>query len=479
MLQHIQPFEITKQRETPVRPTNTAQPPIMPTPLSHGHAEELMEIDRILRVAPGIGAMLEEVRKDLSGGRRVDVGRGGMAADRVVRCLIVKRLRELTYEELAFHLEDSGTYRRFCLLGIGSKVPKRSTLHDNLSRVRPETIERLNACILDLAKQTGHDDGSVCRGDCTVVESNVHRPGDSSLLEDGVRVLHRLCKELEGLVGTLSTVVPDRTRRARRRAFQIAMGKVGAKKRKKLYRNLLQATEETLAAAMGVLSETEGWQPARGDDVVARRVAQLREQLEEMLGLVQRVIKQTVARIVRGETVAASEKVLSVFEPHTDLIMKGSREPQFGHKIFVSSGRSGLILDAKVLRGNPADTTLIDDFLQRHIERFGSAPRQTAFDGGFVSKENVAKLKAAGVRDAAFHKKRGVKVEDMATDEATFRSLVRFRAGIEAGISRLKRCFGLRRCLRRGWTAFRAWVQSAVFSANLLQLARLRLAASG
>ena len=154
--------------------------------------------------------------------------------------------------------------------------------------------------------------------------------------------------------------------------------------------------------------------------------------------------------MLRGEKVPAQEKVASLFESHTDIIVKGGRQVQYGHKVNLSTGASGLVLDAVVERGNPADSSRCLAMIERHAEIYGSVPQQVACDAGYASKRNLHAAKALGVTDMVFERKRGLQPADMASTPGVYDKLRRFRAGIEAAISYLKRCFGLRRCHWRG-----------------------------
>ena len=190
--------------------------------------------------------------------------------------------------------------------------------------------------------------------------------------------------------------------------------------------------------------------------------------------LLKRVVEQTERRVFAGETVPASEKVVSLFEPHTDIICKGGRQTHYGHKINLSTGRSALVVDVVVESGNPADSERCLPMLRRHVETYGEPPQRVAFDGGYASRANLADAKKLGVEHVMFHKKRGLKADDMTPSAWIYGQLKRFRAGVEAGISYLKRCFGLDRCRWRGWEHFQAYVHSAVFAHNLLRLVRLQ-----
>ena len=191
----------------------------------------------------------------------------------------------------------------------------------------------------------------------------------------------------------------------------------------------------TLRYADGALEAVEGRDEPWIED--------WRAQVVHYRDLAGAVVRQTVRRVLKGETVPAEEKVVSLFEPHTDIIRKGGRRVQYGHKVNLGSGASGLVFDAVVEAGNPADSSRCLPMIERHAAIYGSAPDQVAFDGGYASKANLADAKALGVRDVVFHKKRGLKTTDMASSPRVYGRLRNFRAGMEAVVSYLKRCFGL------------------------------------
>jgi IS5 family transposase len=172
----------------------------------------------------------------------------------------------------------------------------------------------------------------------------------------------------------------------------------------------------------------------------------------------------------------ASSKLVSIFEEHTDIIVKDHRETLYGHKICLTSGRSSLITDCTILEGNPADSTLAEQMIDRHIDILGKAPKQVAYDGGFTSKANLAAIKSKGVTDVAFSKARSLKISDMVRSSWVYKKLRNFRAGIEGTISFLKRIFGLDRCTWRSFPSFRSYVWSSILTFNLLVIARHELA---
>jgi len=194
--------------------------------------------------------------------------------------------------------------------------------------------------------------------------------------------------------------------------------------------------------------------------------------LDRFLPLTQQVMDQTRRRVLEGQSVPADEKIVSIFEEHTDIIRKDNRETLYGHKICLTGGASSMILDCKVLEGNPADSTLAKTMVDRQVEIFSRPPRQIVFDGGFASKVNLNDIKAVGVQDVAFSKRRGLEISDMVKSSWVFKRLRDFRAGIEGNISFLKRIFGLDRCTWKSWSSFQSYVWGSILSFNLLVFAR-------
>ena len=441
-----------------------AQLPIVHPEVNHQHAEELQAISNILDANPECAELV--YRDLLEGGIKEDKGREGMTGEQVLRVLIIKQMNGFSYEELAFHLADSRTYRAFCRYGIADKTPAKGTLQQNCKRATAGTLETINQLVVLHAADLGVEKGRKVRTDCTVTETNIHEPSDSSLLYDCVRVMARIMTQAKEAFGVVFT---NHQRRAKRRMLGILNAKT-KKKRVALYRDLLKVTRNTVGAAQRFTEELE--KVTRNGATDNFLAVGLRQLLEEILPLAHRVIEQTERRVLKGEKVPAAEKVVSIFEPHTDIIIKDRRETLFGHKLCLTGGESGMILDCVVEDGNPADSTLAVEMVKRQEAIFGRPPRQVAFDGGFASKVNLAAIKELEVKDVVFSKGRGMAVTDMAKSTWVYRRLRDFRAGVEGMISFLKRCFGLRRCNWRGLASFKSYCWASVVSANLLVLAR-------
>lgn len=430
---------------------------LTPTWGPHQHTRELQMIARILDTHPEIGVRVHE---DLVGKRRADTGRRGLSGDQVLRIALIKQIHGLSYRELEFHLQDSAAFRAFVGLGLEER-PRFQTLQDNVKQIRPETWEAIHRVLIGFAQDQGIERGRTIRADTTIVEANIHEPADSSLLWDGVRVMTRLLRRMAKQQPSLRKSFPDRRRSVKRRAYAIKFHRRTVDLRA-TYRELIRATEEVCAAAKAVLAEVA--------DVA--ELAPLHKQLAAVLPLVDRVIDQSRRRVLEGEKVPATEKIVSIFEPHSDILVKDNRTTYYGHKICLTGGKSSLVLDCVVEEGNPPDSSLVERTLTRHIDLFGQSPRQVAMDGGFASKSNVATAKALGVEDMAFHKKRGMEIHEMVRSAWVFRRLRDFRSGIEGVISTLKRAFQLSRCTWRGLDSFKGYVWASVTSFNLIVLAR-------
>ncbi len=439
-----------------MRKNRENQLPLSPSWPDHRLARELEAISKILDQNPSISDLVLHNLCDTVSSKN---GARGMTAEQVLRCALIKQTHQFSYEKLAFHLADSQSFRAFCRLPYGF-TPRKSALQENISKIQDSSWQEMNRVLVGWANQKGLEKGRKIRVDATGVESNIHYPTDSQLLSDAIRVLTRLLKRLNQ---RQSVSFVDHSRRAKRRCLEIRNSR--GKKRKKHYQDLLKVARDTHSYVQRVLEQAEDWH-----DPISQALAQDLAHYRDLLG---QVIQQTERRVLRGEKVPAGEKVVSIFEEHTDIIEKGTRESLFGHKLYLSVGKSSLILDAVLMKGNPADSQQVESLLERQCDLYGRYPRQASFDGGFASSDNLKWAKGRGVKDVAFAKKCGLTIENMVRSSWVYQQLRRFRAGIEGCISTAKRVFGLTRCLWKGWAHFQRYVHLSVLSYNLVVLARL------
>ncbi len=449
-----------------MRLKNPKQIPLKNEPPRHERAIEYQIMGEILDANPEIYDIAhEDLTKHV---KNEGSGANGMSSRQVVRAAIIARKEDLPYKLLDFHLMDSTTFRSFCDIGIFDKGFKRSALNKNIKALSPKTWEAINDCVIIYADEEGIEKGKETRTDCTVTASNIHDPRDSEQLWDCVRVLDRHLGVVKETYPELNIDYMDHTRRAKRRALGVLNAKT-TKDRLKAYRDLITVTTKTVGYSTKAVESLKTL-PTFEFEAHTRA-----SEIESIVKLANKVIFQTERRKFKNENVPASEKIVSIFEPHTDIIVKDRRDTFFGHKICLTGGKSNLILDCDILEGNPADSTLPVAMADRLDNIYGQYPNKMSFDGGFASKGNLAALKGKGIKDVCFSKRRGIAAEDMCRSRWVYKRLRNFRAGIESGISWLKRSFGLAVCVWKGFESFKSYVWSSIVSANLTTLARLRL----
>ena len=431
--------------------------------------KELEQMSIVLDANP---EMLDFAYADLTKDRRTDTGRDGLTAEQVLRAAILKQARELTYDELEYYLADSNSFRAFVNLSMG-QYPGKSSLQSNIKSLQEETWFAIHQLLTSYAKKEKLENGRKLRLDSTAIETDIHSPSDSTLLWDGIRVITRWLLEGKRLSPQPFYRFSDHRRVAKNRLFKIQNTRK-QNVRDAAYKDMILYASKVCAYAEPAADELYSY--SSQDVQCTIRARHLAEKIARAINLLKKVADQTERRVFKGEKVPASEKVVSFFEVHTDIIVKGNRKTEYGHKVFLTGGPSNLILDCLIEQGNPADSDRFQQLLNRHKKQYGRPPRQTTADGGFASKNNLEYAKNLKVKDVVFSKKRGLSIKAMAKSNWVYRKLKNFRAGIEANISTLKRSYGLDRCSWVGWEGFKQYVWSSIVSYNLQVLARLQLA---
>jgi len=450
----------TQQEDFSVRETRVPQASIFDYYSEHEHGKQLRQLSCILERYESI--VLPLIEADLIGKSVRSVGRCGLSVESVFRCLLLKQMLQVSYDGLAFHLSDSMSYRTFARLGDGIS-PKKSSLQATIRRIKPQTLETIfNALSLEYFYN-----GSVTlekiRIDSTVVKSHIAQPSDSQLLNDGVRVLSRLLVKSRDMTG-IRMRFTDKRKESKSLSFCIFNAKRTEKEA--LYPKLLQVVRVVLKQVDRALLQVKH----EGCDCDPQR--KWLEQVEHYRDLLLKVVDHTQRRIFNGESVPASDKIVSLFEAHTDIIVKGTRDVEYGHKINVSSDGGGFITYLAIEQGNPSDAERFIPIIQGHIETYGQVPIATVSDGCYASQDNVHEGRALGIRRLVFNKRRGISYLDMGVKKKTFKRLRDFRAGVEGNISELKRVFGAAKATWKGHDGFKAFVWSSVISYNLVRLAR-------
>jgi IS5 family transposase len=433
----------------------------------------LAEIDRLLDDEE----LYQLIRNDLA--KRFPqtevTGRNSTPVEVILRMLAVKRLYQLSYEQTEYQVRDSLVLRQFCRVYL-QDVPDDTTLIRWAALVQPETLEQFNQRVTELAAHLKVTRGRKLRTDGTVVETNIHPPSDSSLLADSVRVLGRTLSRAKQVLGEQAElsqeVFRNRIRSVRRLARQVgeAMRRGGERAKtagKSAYWKLIRASEATLEQAQQVLPVLQ--------KQTTDQAKKLAETLETFISRAQQVVTQTVRRVLHQEKVPASEKIVSIFEPHTDIIQrnKAHKPTEFGHKIWLDEVEGGIVTRWNVLEGNPNDDRQWLPSLDHHIERFGRAPQQASGDRGLHSAENEFQAGQRGVQHVILPQP-GRRSEERRQHErqAWFVRGRKWHVGVEGRISVLKRCHELDRCRDHGQDGFEKWVGWGVITANLRTIGR-------
>ena len=437
------------------------------------HRETVKRLEAMAGILDGLPGVLEAVHADLTRGIDSNHGRDGMSAEQVLRMAVVKQMEGWSYQVLAERVADSNALRKFCKYETG-RVPQHAAIHANIQKVQPETMKQVHEALVAYAKKAGIENGEWIRADTTGIETNIHHPTDAALIWDGVRVVTLMLRSARNVFPGAGLDFRDRRRVVKKLAFKIATAK-GEEERVSLYKAILGYGEEVVKCARDGIQRLKDLKGTEERRIAAKAVA---EEIKEKTDLLARVIDQAKRRKLQKEQVPAQEKVVSLFEPHTDILAKGGRETVFGHKVSLTMGKSTLVLDAEITRGNPADATLFPGLLDRHTERFGCAPVVVATDGGFASAENANYAVVKGVEHIAFSKRTGKVLEELLPPEPIRRLLFKFRSGAEGVISGLKRGVGLGRCPLSGWDGFRLYVWTGLVAHNLKTLVAISLGKS-
>jgi len=420
-------------------------------------------------------AMLDAVYQ--AQGRRHDQsrtrGRHQTPAEVVLRMLILKHVGNWSYETLEREVRANVVYRSFCRIGM-EKVPDAKTLVRLGQAVGPEAIRVLHDRLVAVAQERKIIRGRKMRVDTTVVESNIHYPTDSGLLNDGARVLTRTMKRIEQKAGGLKKKIRDRKRSVTKRVIAIGhalrhKGPAGEEKRKREYRELLHLTRQILGDTRRVLQQVEGL-PRRRRSLVRG----LCEHLETMAERVHSVVRQTKSRIFGGLT-KLPDKIVSLFEPHTEIIRKGKagKPNEFGKLVQLQEAENQIITHYEVYDHRPADQRLLIPAVETHQRKLGRVPRLVAADAGYYSRANEEAVKVMGV-DYVSIPNRSTRSEERRKLQKRrwFKKGQTWRTGCEGRISTVKRRHGLARCRYHGMSGMQRWVGLGVIADNLINLGK-------
>jgi IS5 family transposase len=425
-------------------------------------------------------ALVDLVRQCLAkrSPRSTRTGRRGLAPDRLLRCCVMKHLKGWSFRDLERELRGNLVYRRFTHFDADI-TPEFTVFSRSFALLSPAVTAEIHQRVVRLACEYGVAQGEKIRTDTTVVECNVHYPTDSSLLGDGIRVLSRSLERIADECKTGALEVVDHGRAVKHRLLEISraaksLTEANQTRMRHSYQKLLALTRGVVRQASEVVQR---WGKGRLKVVgtvlgVATQIGQLRH----FLPLVENVIRQTKERVVKGNS-HVEDKVLSLFEPHTEVIRKGKahKPNEFGRLVRIDEVENGIVSGYQVLAGNPDDSTSWMPALEQHQASFGRVPEMATGDRGFFSAKNERDAEALGVKKVALPARGRLSAKRAKQQKQRwFRRALRWRAGIEATMSTLKHPFSMARATYKGDRGFQRYVGWCVITKNLFSIARYR-----
>ncbi len=380
-------------------------------------------------------------------------GRGDVpTVEQIVRAAIYKEMKGMDYRELAAAQYDSRICATFIKLDL-RKPFSFQMFQRYISRIKPETLQKVLYRINQIAIGEGYEDVQQVCQDTTVVKSNIHYPTNNALVWDCIKESHRLLGHLQKEITDLSYI--DYTKGAKKTYFTLNVTKKEEARYGLFCVQLIRFTK--------VINQTSNLVKKNSGNLAA---APILTQMSNLLKLMRQVFDMAYDLQIEGRKVPNEKKLFSIYELHTDIIVKGQREVEFGHKVSLATGSSNLILDCQVLKGNPGDKTLYQGCISRVVEAYGKVPRDSAADGGYATLDNLNFAKKMKIRNIVFNKVVG-SLQNQVSSKNMETRLKKWRSSIEAVISNLKRGFNLEWCTWKGWVHFQAKVMWSALGYNL------------
>ncbi|MCX6272799.1 MAG: ISNCY family transposase [Bacteroidetes bacterium] len=374
------------------------------------------------------------------------------SVDQIVRAAIFKEMRNMDYRELEYAQSDSRICAAF--IKLEDRTPFSFQMFQNyISRIKPETLHKVLVEINRIAISEGLEDIEKVVQDTTVIETNIHYPTNNSLVWDCIKTSTSLLTKLKEEISSLDFI--NYTKSAKKTYFEINVTRNNEKRYDLFCKQLILFTK--------VINQTSNAVKKKSTSIIAMAI---QDELSRLLILMNQVYDFAIRKEVLGEKVPNDEKIYSIYEQHTDIIVKGAREVQFGHKVNLATGASNLVLDCQILKGNPADKSLFMPTLERIIDNYDIVPRDSATDGGYASLQNLQSAKKAGISNIVFNKTVG-SMQNIVSSLNMETRLKKWRSAVEAHISNIKRGFNIFRCNWKGWVHFQAKVLWSVLAYNI------------
>lgn len=423
---------------------------------------ELGLIDSILDHYPHL---IIKVKEDITSNEKPSqFGRKDTpTVEQIVRAAIYKELKELDYRQLAYQQEDSSICAIF--LRIDELRPYSHQVYQKyISKIRPESLEELLVELNKISINEGLEDINKIRQDSTVVESDIHYPTNNALIWDCIKTSQNHLKDLAKEINEAN--FRDYTQGAKKTYFKINVTKSKDKKAALFQKQLITFTK-SINQISNVIKKKKSYGNITAMAIIG--------ELERLLPMMKQVYDVAYRKEIKGENVPNKEKIFSIYESHTDIIVKGGRQVEFGHKINLATGASNWVLHCDILQGNPSDKKLYAPMLDKVIDTYGKIPRDSSDDGGLASLENLRHAQKRGIVNIVFNKIVGSLKNQVSSQNIETR-LKKWRSGIEANISNIKRGYNLKRCKWKGWAHFQAKVLWSIIAYNIRVMTSLLVA---
>lgn len=399
--------------------------------------------------------LLKIVEADITqGSKQSEFGRKDIpSVEQIFRAALYKEIKQLDYRDLEYHQIDSRICSQF--IKLDELRPYSFQMYQKyISRIQAKNLEHVMVSLNKIAINEGMEDVEKLRQDSTVIESNIHYPTNNSLVWDCIKESHRLLAHLQKEIKDLD--YRNYIKTAKKTFYKINVTK-GDDKRIELFRKQFITFTKCINQVSNVIKKKRN---------CSIEVYRILGALEKHLPIMQLVFDMAHKREIKKEIVPNNEKIFSIYEHHTDIIVKGSREVKFGHKINLSSGKSNLILSCEVPHGNPSDKDLFGPTLDKVIKNYQTVPRDIATDGGYATKPNAEYAKEKGIVNIVFNKVVG-SLQNTVSSKNIETRLKKWRSGMEANISNLKRGFDIRRCNWKGFDHFCSKIMWSVIGYNI------------
>ena len=382
------------------------------------------------------------------------------SVEQIVRAAIFKEMRGMDYRDLEYAQLDSRICETF--IKLEGRDPFSFQLFQKyISRIKPESLHRVLVEINKIAISEGLEDVQRVSQDSTVVKTNIHYPNNNSLIWDCVKTSTRLLENLKQEIDTLDFI--DYTKSAKKTFYEINVTRGEAKRLPLFHKQLILFTK--------VINQTSNAIKKKSMSIIAWSI---QAELEKLLVLMEQVYDVTYRKEIEGENVPSEDKLFSIYEQHTDIIVKGQRDVLFGHKVNLAAGKSNLVLDCQVVRGNPSDKALFQPTIDNILQNYDVIPRDSATDGGYASLANRTHAQKAGIVNIVFNKVVG-SMQNIVSSLNMETRLKKWRSAMEAIISNIKRGFNIRTCNWKGWVHFQAKVIWSVLAYNFRVMTELIL----